>query len=69
MVICSAHKAKSLKVSPESLLTQMNKETMDSQERAVAIRTLLVSTASQAPEAALTHAIKDVERFRRVHRK
>ncbi len=48
---------------------QMNKETMDSQERAVAIRTLLVSTAREEPEAALTHAIQDVERFRRIHRK
>jgi hypothetical protein len=47
----------------------MNKETMDSQERAVAIRTLLVSTAREEPEAALTHAIQDVERFRRIHRK
>jgi len=47
----------------------MNKETMDSQERAVAIRTLLVSTAREEPEAALSHAIQDVERFRRVHRK
>lgn len=44
----------------------MNKETMDSQERAVAIRTLLVSTAREEPETALQHAIQDVERYRRL---
>lgn len=47
----------------------MNKETMDNQERAVAIRTLLASTGREEPEVALLHAIQDVERFRRVRRR
>ena len=47
----------------------MKKEPMDSQERAVAIRSLLVSTAREEPEAAILHAIQDVQRFRRARRR
>ena len=48
---------------------QMKKDAMDSQERAIAIRTLLVSTGREGPEAALSHAIEDVERYRRKKRR
>ncbi|KAK9828568.1 hypothetical protein WJX72_000800 [[Myrmecia] bisecta] len=47
---------------------QIGRPTMDSNERAVAIRSLLVSTASEKPEVALHKAIDDIERFRRVKR-
>ena len=40
---------------------------MDSQERSVAIRSLLVSTARETPEEALNKAISDIERYRRLH--
>lgn len=47
----------------------MNKETLTSQERPIAIRTLLVSTAREEPEAAIQHALDAVQRFRRYSRR
>jgi hypothetical protein len=38
---------------------------MDGAERAVAIRSLLVSTARESPDAALHAAVADIDRFRR----
>ena len=38
---------------------------MDERERAVAIRSLLVSTARESPDTALRTAVADIERFRR----
>ena len=38
---------------------------MDAKERAVAIRSLLVSTARESASAALNKAFADIERFRR----
>ena len=38
---------------------------MDAAERAVAIRSLLVSTARETPDAALRHAVADIDAFRR----
>ena len=49
------------------LWLQMERQTMDSQERSVAIRSLLVSTARETPEEALSKAISDIERYRRLH--
>ena len=38
---------------------------MDATDRAVAIRTLIVSTAREAPEVALESALKEIVRSRR----
>ena len=38
---------------------------MDATDRAVAIRSLVVSTAREAPEVALQSALKEILRYRR----
>lgn len=40
---------------------------MMAKERAVAVRSLLVSTATEKPDVALQKAIDDIERYRRIH--
>jgi hypothetical protein len=44
---------------------QEGKQGMDASDRAVAVKSLLVSTARETPEAALAKALQDIERFRR----
>lgn len=41
------------------------KQSLNSKERAVAIRSLIVATASQTAEAALNKTLHDIEIFRR----
>ena len=54
-------------LSLATCLTQ-GKQGMDEQERAVAIRALLVSTARESADLALVKAMDDIERFRRAPR-
>ena len=49
------------------LIMQVGKPTMMAKERAVAVRSLLVSTVSEKPDVALQKAIDDIERYRRIH--
>ena len=46
---------------------QVGRPTMMAKERAVAVRSLLVSTATEKPDVALQKAIDDIERYRRIH--
>jgi hypothetical protein len=46
-------------------LTAAGKPALNSKERAVAIRSLIVATASQSADAALAKAIHDVDVFRK----
>ncbi|BDA47625.1 hypothetical protein COCOBI_10-4740 [Coccomyxa sp. Obi] len=52
----------------EDRLYQGGKQGMDAEDRAVAIRSLLVSTARETPEAALAKALDDIDRHRRSSR-
>lgn len=49
--------------------TQGGKQGMDAEDRAVAVRSLLVSTARESPEAALAKALEDIDRHRRALRR
>ncbi len=49
----------------DDLLMQARRPALDAAERAVAIRSLLVSTARESAHAALAKALGDIERFRR----
>ncbi|KAK9839609.1 hypothetical protein WJX81_000619 [Elliptochloris bilobata] len=49
----------------DDLLMQAQRPAMDAKERAVAIRSLLVSTARESVSAALGKAFSDIDRFRR----
>lgn len=40
---------------------------MMAKERAVAVRSLIVSTATEQPDVALLKAIDDIDRYRRIH--
>lgn len=40
---------------------------MMAKERAVAVRSLLISTGRDKPDVALQKAIEDIERYRRIH--
>ncbi|CAL8471935.1 g11477 [Coccomyxa elongata] len=53
----------------EDRLYQGGKQGMDAEDRAVAIRSLLVSTARETPEAALAQALDDIDRHRRSSRR
>ena len=44
---------------------QQGAQGMDATDRAVAIRTLIVSTAREAPEVALESALKQILRYRK----
>ena len=48
---------------------QGGKQGMDAEDRAVAVRSLLVSTARETPEAALAKALEDIDRHRRALRR
>ncbi|KAK9905653.1 hypothetical protein WJX75_003950 [Coccomyxa subellipsoidea] len=50
-------------------LYQGGKQGMDAEDRAVAVRSLLVSTARETPEAALAKALEDIDRHRRALRR
>ncbi|DBA78291.1 TPA: hypothetical protein ACH3X2_008238 [Trebouxia sp. C0005] len=47
--------------------TLVGRPTMMAKERAVAVRSLLVSTGRDKPDVALQNAIEDIERYRRIH--
>ena len=49
----------------DSRLCAAGKPALNSKERAVAIRSLIVATASQSPEAAIAKAVQDVQVFRK----
>ncbi|KAL3153340.1 hypothetical protein ABBQ38_011679 [Trebouxia sp. C0009 RCD-2024] len=51
----------------DSRLLEVGRPTMMAKERAVAVRSLLVSTGTEKPDVALQKAIEDIERYRRVH--
>ncbi|EIE23746.1 hypothetical protein COCSUDRAFT_63271 [Coccomyxa subellipsoidea C-169] len=53
----------------EDRLYQEGKQGMDAEDRAVAVRSLLVSTARETPEAALGKALDDIDRHRRAARR
>lgn len=46
-------------------LLQAQRPALDAKERAVAIRSLLVSTARESVSAALDKALSDIDRYRR----
>lgn len=46
------------------MTVQEGKQGMDASDRAVAIRSLLVSTARETAEVALDKALQDIDRFR-----
>jgi len=46
-------------------MLQNGSQGMDATDRAVAIRTLIVSTARETPEIALESAMKEILRYRR----
>ncbi len=54
-----------VKTPKKGALIAQGKPGMDGAERAVAIRSLLVSTARESPDAALHAAVADIDRFRR----
>ncbi len=49
-----------------SVLLQAGRPGLVAKERAVAVRSLLVSTSSEKPDIALNKALDDVERYRRL---
>ena len=52
-------------LAPFTLL-QAGRPGLVAKERAVAVRSLLVSTSSEKPDVALSKALDDVERYRRL---
>ncbi|DBA76416.1 TPA: hypothetical protein ACH3X1_010119 [Trebouxia sp. C0004] len=51
----------------DNRLLEVGRPTMMAKERAVAVRSLLVSTGREKPDLALQNAIEDIERYRRIH--
>ncbi|KAL0043039.1 hypothetical protein WJX79_007569 [Trebouxia sp. C0005] len=51
----------------DNKLLEVGRPTMMAKERAVAVRSLLVSTGRDKPDVALQNAIEDIERYRRIH--
>lgn len=51
----------------DNRLLEVGRPTMMAKERAVAVRSLLVSTGREKPDIALQNAIEDIERYRRIH--